>query len=188
MCVHSSITITSTHAHTHTNRFAKPGVKEDALAEHLLKEWVIPRLMDQRAKIRARLGIPSDAPIDPKLERMSLSFDGCGPFLFRVVEMVKKGEHVPLCLHLLKLCAGGTGIKGSGQENDRSPAFPHFKSNIHTLDRQYCIMFLKKDPLARADTTVLQKACAFWEPFHLGTSISVNHVAKLISARVGLPL
>ena len=137
--------------------------------------------MDQRAKIRARLGIPSDAPIDPKVERMSLSFDGCGPFLFRVVEMVKKGEHVPLCLHLLKLCAGGTGIKGSGQENDRSPAFPHFKSNAHTLDRQYCTMFLKKDPLARADTTVLQKACAFWEPFHLGTSISVNYVAKLCS-------
>ena len=53
-----------------------------------MKDWVIPRLLDQRAKIRTRLGIASDAPIDPKLERMSLSFDGCGPFLFRVLEMI----------------------------------------------------------------------------------------------------
>ena len=41
-------------------RFAKPGVKEDALAEQLLKDWAIPRLLEQRAKIRARLGISSD--------------------------------------------------------------------------------------------------------------------------------
>lgn len=162
-------------------RFAKPGVKEDALAEQLLKDWAIPRLLEQRAKIRARLGISSDAPIDPRLERMSLSFDGCGPFLFRILAMIKAGEHVDLCLHLLNLCAGGTGIKGSGQENDRSPVFPHFKSDIHTRDRNYCIMFLKKDPLAETDATILSKACAFWEPFHLGTSISVNYVAKLIS-------
>ena len=42
-------------------------------------------------------------------------------------------------------------------------------------------LFLKKDPLARTDTRVLAKARSFWEPFHLGNSISVNAVAKMVS-------
>ena len=94
---------------------------------------------------------------------------------------MKKGKHEPLYLHLLKLCAGGTGAVSHGQENDMSPAFPTFKSTVHTEDRRYCELFLKKDPLAVTDHKVLAKARSFWEPFHLGNSISVNAVAKMIS-------
>ena len=163
------------------HRFVKQGVPEAQVAEHLLKEWLLPRIADQRAKIRARLGIAATAPIDPKYERMSLSFDGCGPFLFRAVEFVKQGGHEDLCLHLLKLCAGATGAASHGQENDRSPAFPSFKSTVHTEDRRYCELFLKKDPLARTDHKVLAKTRSFWEPFHLGNSISVNAVDRMVS-------
>ena len=179
------ILLTSTHppalTNTHVHRFVKQGFPEAQVAEHLLKEWLLPRIADQRAKIRARLGIAATAPIDPKYERMSLSFDGCGPFLFRAVEFVKQGGHEDLCLHLLKLCAGATGAASHGQENDRSPAFPSFKSTVHTEDRRYCELFIKKDPLARTDHKVLAKARSFWEPFHLNNSVSVNAVAKMIS-------
>ena len=89
---------------------------------------------------------------------MSMSCDGCGPFLFRVVAMINAGLHVNVCIHWLKLVAGGTGLKSSGQENDRSPVFPHFKKDIHTRDRRYCELFLKKDPLAHTDMDVLTKA------------------------------
>lgn len=163
------------------HRYVKQGVPESQVAEHLLKMWLLPRLVDQRAKIRKRLGISPDAPIDPKYERMSISFDGCGPFLFRAVEFVKSGEHEKLCLHLLKLAAGATGAASHGQENDRSPAFPSFKSTVHREDRRYCELFLKRDPLARTDHEVLAKARSFWEPFHLENSISVNAVAKMVS-------
>ena len=115
-------------------------------------------MQDQRAKIRVRLSIPKDAPIDPKHERMSMSCDGCGPFLFRVVAMINAGMHIPKCIHWLKLVAAGTGLKSSGQENDRAPVFPHFKKDIHTRDRRFCELFLKEDPLAHTDMDVLTKA------------------------------
>ena len=87
-----------------------------------------------------------------------MSCDGCGPFLFRVVAMINAGLHIDSCIHWLKLNAAGTGLKSSGQENDRAPVFPHFKKDIHTRDRRYCELFLKKDPLARTDMDVLMKA------------------------------
>ena len=122
--------------HSPSPRYVKKGVPESQVAEHLLQEWLLPRIADQRAKIRKRL---TTAPIDPKYERMSLSFDGCGPFLFRAVDFVKQGLHEELCLHFLKLCAGATGAASHGQENDRSPVFLSFKSTIHTEDRRYCV-------------------------------------------------
>lgn len=87
-----------------------------------------------------------------------MSCDGCGPFLFRVVAMINAGLHIDSCIHWLKLNAAGTGLKASGQENDRAPVFPHFKKDIHTRDRRYCELFLKKDPLARTNMDVLTKA------------------------------
>ena len=125
---------------------------------HLYNFLLCACMQDQRAKIRERLGIPKDAPIDPKYERMSMSCDGCGPFSLRVDAMINAGMHIPLCIHWLKLVAGGTGLKSSGQENDRSPVFPHLKKEFHTCDRRYCELFLKKDPLAPTDTDVLTKA------------------------------
>jgi len=75
-----------------------------------------------------------------------------------VVAMINAGVHIDLCIHWLKLVAGGTGLESSGQENDRSPVFPHFKKDIHTRDRRFCELFLKKDPLAHTDMDVLTKA------------------------------
>ena len=83
--------------------------------------------------------------------------------------------------------------------------FLTLKKNIHTRDRRYCELFLKKDPLARTDMDVLTKARfyayiahthtriyaqthtlthihrCFWEPFRLGNSAAVNSVKRLIS-------
>ena len=39
----------------------------------------------------------------------------------------------------------------------------------------------QKGPTGSGGHHGFTEACAFWEPFHLGTSISVNYVAKLIS-------
>lgn len=72
--------------------------------------------------------------------------------------MLKAGIHIEWVIHWLKLVAAGTGLEASGQENDRSPVFPHFKSDIHRRDRRYCELFLKKDPLAQTNTDVLTKA------------------------------
>ena len=87
-----------------------------------------------------------------------MSCDGCGPFLFRVVAMINAGIHIDLYTHWLKLVAAGTGLRSCGQENDRSPVFPHFKKDIHTRDRRFCELFLKEDPLAHTDMDVLTKA------------------------------
>ena len=96
-----------THPPSRVNRFVKAGVPESQVAEHLLNKWLLPRIADQRSKIRSRLDIAPDTPIDPKYERMSVSFDGCGPFLFRAVDFVKQGKHEPLYLHLLSCVLEG---------------------------------------------------------------------------------
>ena len=151
----------------HSHRFVKPGVKEDVLAKHLLEEWVLPRLEDQYRKICQRMDISPDAPRDPKFARMSVSFDGCGPFLFHVADKLKNEGKIGCFTHWLKLVAGGTGCEKSGQENDMADAFPHFKKDAHTRDKRYLEMFIKKDPLAQTDMHVLTKATSFWESFRL---------------------
>ena len=98
-----------------------------------------------------------------------MSCDGCGPFLFRVVAMINAGLHIDSCIHWLKLNAAGTGLESSGQENDRAPVFPHFKKDIHTRDRRYCELFLKKDPLAQTDMDVLTKARLYITRTHTRT-------------------
>ena len=106
------------------------------MAEHLLHHWLLPRFEDQRQKICKRLNIEPTAPIDPKYQRMSCSLDGCDPLLFAVQRMVEAGLHKPKFIHWLKLVAGGTGIVGLGQENDRSPVFRDFKHDglcVHVM-------------------------------------------------------
>ena len=65
--VQTSTTATLTSPVKH--RFVKPGVNERDMAEHLLTKWLLPRMEDQRTKIKERLGLSPDAPIDPKLMR-----------------------------------------------------------------------------------------------------------------------
>ena len=123
---------------------------EEALAEHLLHEWLLPRMEDQRKKICDKLNIDPNAPIDPKYQRMSCSLDGCGPLLFAVKRMVDSGLHKTKFIHWLKLVAGGTGIVALGQENDRSPVFRDFK-----LDG-LCVCVCDVQPCARV---CMPRAC-----------------------------
>ena len=81
------------------------------------------------------LGIDPSAPQHPREQRKVLSFDGCGPFLRAVVELIKEGVNRPMFLHCLKLAAASTGLDGCGQENDKSDSFPSCKKTIHTQNQ-----------------------------------------------------